>query len=156
MAVSADRRTILMVDDDGEDCMLVRDALRETGRDLDLRFLHNGEEVFEYLRGEGEYSQQDVPWPDLTLLDLKMPRKGGRETLAELKADRRLRRIPIVVLTTSSAADDIEVSYDGGVNCYVTKPTTFRDLVRVLDIITRYWFDVVELPPKDPHGRQPD
>ena len=104
-----------MADDDGEDCLLVRDALRETGRPCDLRFVRDGEELFDYLRHEGEYEDgRDAPWPDLILLDLKMPRKDGRETLRELKSDPHWRRIPVVALTTSTAGDDVEFCYDVG------------------------------------------
>jgi len=101
MSKSAQRRTILMVDDDGEDCALVGDALREIGRSYDLRFVHNGEELFDYLHRKGEFAEsRGVPRPDLILLDLKMPRKDGRETLRELKQDPAWRRVPIVVLTS--------------------------------------------------------
>ena len=88
------------------------------GRPCDLRFVRDGEELFDYLRHAGEYADgRDAPWPDLILLDLKMPRKDGRETLRDLKTDPQLRRIPVVALTTSSASDDVEFSYDVGVNC---------------------------------------
>jgi len=157
MTKSTRRKTILMADDDVEDCMLVRDALAETGRDCDMRFVRDGEELFDYLRREGEYVDgRDAPPPDLILLDLKMPRKDGRETIRDLKADSRFRGIPVVALTTSSASDDVEVSYDTGVNSYITKPATFRELVEILDLVTRYWFDVAELPPKACHGGKAD
>ena len=112
MSNSTQRRTILMADDDAEDCLLVRDALLETGRPCDLRFVRDGEELFDYLRHEGEYVDgRDSPWPDLILMDLKMPRKDGRETIRDLKTDPRYRQIPVVALTTSSASDDVEFSY---------------------------------------------
>lgn len=153
MSKFTQRRTILMADDDVEDCLLVRDALGETGRPCDLRFVRDGEELFDYLRHEGEYVDgRESPWPDLILLDLKMPRKDGRETIRDLKSDPRYRRIPVIALTTSSAGDDVECSYNIGVNSYITKPTTFRDLVAVLDALANYWFNVVELPPKAPYG----
>lgn len=146
------RRTILMADDDAEDCSLVGDALREIGRPCDLRFVRDGEELFDYLACAGEYVDgRDSPWPDLILLDLKMPRKDGRETIRDLKADPRYRGIPVIALTTSSARDDVESSYALGVNSYIAKPTTFRDLVDILELIARYWFEVVELPPKADH-----
>jgi CheY-like chemotaxis protein len=155
MSVSSQRRTILMADDDVEDCLLVRDALQEADIKCDLRFVRDGEELFDYLRHEGEYVDgRDLPWPDLILLDLKMPRKDGRETIRDLKSDPRFRRIPVVALTTSSASDDVEFSYDIGVNCYIAKPTTFRDLVEVLGALGKFWFDVVELPPKANHDRK--
>jgi CheY-like chemotaxis protein len=155
MAKSAPCRTILMADDDSDDCVLAGDALRETGAACDLRFVTNGEELLDYLRREGEYEGgREAPRPDLILLDLKMPRKDGRETLRELKADPRWRAIPIVVLTTSTAADDVNFCYEAGVNAYVTKPASFRKLVKVLGAITRYWFNVAQLPPKADHRGQ--
>lgn len=157
MSESHKRRTILMADDDGEDCVLVGDALRETGRTCDLRFVRNGEELFDYLRRQGEYEGgSDAPRPDLILLDLKMPRKDGREALRELKADPIWRQIPVVVLTTSAADDDVNACYEMGVNAYVTKPVSFRKLVKVLDAITKYWFDVAQLPPRTSHGGKSD
>ena len=154
MPKSVPLRTILMADDDGEDCALVRDALHAADRSYDLRCVRNGEELFAYLRGQGEYeAPRDAPLPDLILLDLKMPRKDGRETLVELKADPQWRAIPVIALTTSSNGADVKFCYDAGVNAYVTKPATFRGLVRVLERITRYWFELAELPPKGRHGR---
>ena len=142
-----------MADDDAEDCLLVRDALLETGRPFELCFVHDGEELFDYLLHAGEYVDgRSSPWPDLILLDLKMPRKDGRETIRDLKSDPRYRRIPVIALTTSSASDDIGFSYSVGVNCYITKPTTFRDLVDTLDALGKFWFDMVELPSKASHG----
>ncbi len=153
MPSNVQRRTVLMVDDDAEDCLLVRDALREAGRSCDVRFVRDGEELFDYLRHTGEYCQgYGAPWPDLILLDLKMPRKDGRESLGELKADPRCRRIPVVVLTSSTAESDVEFCYSLGANSYVTKPSGFRELVELLDVLGRYWFDVVLLPPKARHG----
>ena len=153
MSQSTQRRTILMADDDGEDCVLVGDALRATGRACDLHFVRNGEELFDYLRHRGEYAEQrGTPRPDLILLDLKMPRKDGRETLRELKSDPHWRPIPVIMLTTSTAGDDVRFCYDMGVNAYVTKPATFRKWVEILDTLTKYWFDVVQLSPKTCHG----
>jgi len=147
-------RTILMADDDGEDCLLVRDALRETGQACKLHFVHNGEELFDYLRCEGEYVElAEPPKPDLILLDLKMPRKDGRETLRDLKTDPAWRSIPVIVLTTSTADDDVTFCYDRGVNSYLTKPSTFRELVELLASLTQYWFHTVELPSSHRHGK---
>jgi CheY-like chemotaxis protein len=142
------RRTILMADDDAEDCQLVRDALGEAGQTHDLRFVRDGEELFDYLRHCGEYENcSAAPRPDLILLDFKMPRKDGREALKEIKADPQLRRIPVVVLTTSAVEEDIAFSYDMGVNSFITKPTTFRQWVEIVSILSKYWFEVVKLPP---------
>jgi CheY-like chemotaxis protein len=142
------RRTILMVDDDAEDYHLVRDALAESGQGHDLRFVRNGEEMFDYLRHLGEYEDPlKAPLPDLILLDLKMPCMDGREALHEIKNDPQLRRIPVIVLTTSTAEDDVAYAYDTGVNSFVTKPATFRQWVKVIKTLSKYWFMVVELPP---------
>ena len=140
-------RTILMADDDADDCLLVEEALRESKQPHDLRIVRDGQQLLDYLRRRGEYQQSPhVPRPDLILLDLKMPRKDGREALSELKADPRLRSIPIVVLTTSTARDDIGFCYRMGVNSYITKPATFSGLVDLLGTLSKYWFELVELP----------
>jgi two-component system, response regulator len=152
MVEAGKRCTILMADDDAEDCQLVRDALGEAGQSHDLRFVRDGEELFDYLRHRGEYENSSAaPQPDLILLDFKMPRKDGREALGELKADPQLRRIPVVVLTTSTVEDDIAFAYDIGVNSFITKPTTFRQWVEIVNTLSKYWFEVVELPPRDCH-----
>lgn len=137
-----------MADDDAEDCQLVRDALGEAGQTHDLRFVRDGEELFDYLRHRGEYENgRTAPLPDLILLDFKMPRKDGREALKEIKADPQLRRIPVVVLSTSTVDDDIAFSYDMGVNSFITKPATFRQWVKIIKVLSKYWFEIVELPP---------
>jgi CheY-like chemotaxis protein len=142
------QRTILMADDDAEDCQLVLDAMRESGMNYELRFVRDGEELIEYLRFQGEYiNSRAAPRPDLILLDFKMPRKDGREALLEIKGDPQLRRIPVVALTTSTAEDDIAFSYETGANSYITKPTSFREWVEIVEILGKYWFEVVELPP---------
>lgn len=139
--------TILMADDDEEDCMLAEDALRESRLKNPIHFVHDGEQLLAYLRREGEY--QDAVRPGLILLDLNMPRKDGREALAEIRGDPALRRIPIVVLTTSKAESDILKSYDLGANSYITKPISFEALIEVMRIIGRYWFEIVELADND-------
>ena len=112
--------------------------------------MEDGEELLEYLQRRGRYADlKDAPLPGLILLDLNMPRKDGREALKEIKADANLRRIPIVVLTTSKAEEDILRTYDLGVNSYITKPVTFKSLVELIKLLGRYWFEVVELPPDD-------
>ena len=141
---------ILMVDDDPEDSLLVREALGETGYRHQLRFLYNGEELLDYLHRRGKYvDQQSSPRPDLILLDLKMPKMEGKEVIRQLKSDPLLKRIPIVVLTTSTAQDDICSAYQTGVNSYVTKPVTFRELVDIMKGLGKYWFEVVKLPPAE-------
>jgi CheY-like chemotaxis protein len=141
---------ILMADDDTDDCLLVRDALNEACGRCDLRFVGDGEELFEYLGRDGKFAEVGAaPRPDLILLDLRMPRKDGRESLRQLKAEPRWRRIPVVVLTTSTSEDDIRFAYDHGVNSYMTKPTTFRELVDAVGLLIRYWFKLIRCPPAD-------
>ena len=140
--------TILMADDDADDRRLTRDALEESRLANDLRFVENGEELLDYLRNKGKYSDpESAPRPGLILLDLNMPRKDGRTALKEMKADPDLRQIPVTVLTTSKADEDIFRSYDLGVNSYIVKPVTFEALVDILQTLEKYWFEIVELPP---------
>jgi CheY-like chemotaxis protein len=112
--------------------------------------VENGEELLEYLYRRGKYSDPAVsPRPGLILLDLNMPKKDGRQALKEIKADPSLRSIPIVVLTTSKAEEDILRSYDLGVNSFIVKPVTFEGLVDIMKTLTKYWFEIVELPPQE-------
>jgi len=142
--------TILLADDDPDDRKLTQDAFTENRLVNVLHCVEDGEELMEYLRRQGRYvDQKDAPLPGLILLDLNMPRKDGREALKEIKADPALRRIPVVVLTTSKAEEDILRTYDLGVNSYVTKPVTFKSLVELIKVLGRYWFEVVELPPDE-------
>ena len=139
--------TILMADDDPDDCMLAEEALAEAHLANELRIVGDGEELLDYLYRRGNYSELDAaPRPGLILLDLNMPRKDGREALTELKADPVLRRIPIVVLTTSKAEEDILRTYDLGVNSFITKPVTFEGLVNLMRSLANYWFEIVSLP----------
>lgn len=139
---------ILLADDDEEDRMLAADAMRESRVANDLRFVEDGEELLDYLYKRGSYAGTDAaPTPGLILLDLNMPRKDGREALREIKADPDLRRIPVVVLTTSKAEEDIYRTYDLGANSFITKPVSFDGLVNVMRDIGRYWIEIVELPP---------
>jgi CheY-like chemotaxis protein len=139
--------TILMADDDDDDRRLTKEALLEGRLANDLRFVENGEELMDYLRHQGKYAGQETPRPGLILLDLNMPRKDGRAVLKEIKSDPELRTIPVVVLTTSHAEEDIYKSYDLGVNSYIVKPVTFEALVDILQTLEKYWFEIVELPP---------
>jgi CheY-like chemotaxis protein len=139
---------ILLADDDEEDRMLAADALEESRVVNDFRFVEDGEELLDYLYRRGRYTEPDSsPTPGLILLDLNMPRKDGREALREIKADPDLRRIPVVVLTTSKAEEDIYRTYDLGANSFITKPVSFEGLVSVMRDIGRYWIEIVELPP---------
>lgn len=140
---------LLIAEDDLEDRMLLQDALTESRLANELRFVSDGEELLEYLRHEGRYaSAPAAPRPGLILLDLNMPKMDGREALRELKLDPNLRHIPVVVLTTSKAEEDIFRTYDLGVSSFITKPVSFQGLVEVVQALGRYWFDVVELPPR--------
>jgi CheY-like chemotaxis protein len=139
---------ILLADDDEEDRMLAASALEASRVVNDLRFVEDGEELLEYLYRRGRYADPgSAPTPGLILLDLNMPRKDGREALREIKADPDLRRIPVVVLTTSKAEEDIYRTYDLGANSFIAKPVSFDGLVRVMRDIGRYWIEIVELPP---------
>lgn len=140
--------TILMADDDPDDRQLTKEALEEGRLINDIRFVENGEEMMEYLRRTGRYAPPaECPRPGLILLDLNMPRKDGRTVLKEIKSDPALRTIPVVVLTTSKADEDVYRSYDLGVNSYIVKPVTFEALVDILVTLEKYWFEIVELPP---------
>jgi CheY-like chemotaxis protein len=132
--------TILLADDDEDDRMMTRDALRDAR-------LHN-ELLMDYLHRRGRHADpQDSPRPGLILLDLNMPRMDGREALRAIKQDTDLRSIPVVVLTTSKAEEDIVRTYDLGVNSFITKPVTFLGLVEVMKVYSRYWLEIVDLPP---------
>lgn len=140
-------KVVLMAEDDSDDRLLVKDAMAECGWDGDLRFVEDGEELLDYLRHSGKYGQPaTAPRPGLILLDLNMPRKDGREALREIKADAGLRRIPVVVLTTSKADTDIGRTYDLGANSFIAKPIQFDAFVNVMRILGQYWFNTVELP----------
>ena len=139
--------TILIADDDADDCLMAKEALEEARLANDLHFVADGEDLMDYLLHRGKYSEgKNAPCPGLILLDLNMPRKDGREALKEIKADPDLRRIPIVVLTTSKAEEDIYRTYDLGVNSFITKPVSFDGLVEVMKVLSEYWFHIVKLP----------
>jgi CheY-like chemotaxis protein len=137
-----------MADDDEDDRVLTAEALRNSRLANEIRFVIDGEDLMNYLRRIGQYagSNGDAPRPGIILLDLNMPKKDGREALAEIKADPELRQIPVVVLTTSKAEEDIVRTYDLGVNSFITKPVTFDGLADAMRTLATYWFDLVELP----------
>jgi CheY-like chemotaxis protein len=137
-----------MADDDEDDRVLTADALKRSRLINDVRFVVDGDDLMQYLRGQGAYATGGVPSPrpGLILLDLNMPKKDGREALAEIKSDPVLRSIPVVVLTTSKAEEDIVRTYDLGVNSFVSKPVSFDELAAVMRTLACYWFDLVELP----------
>jgi CheY-like chemotaxis protein len=138
--------TILMADDDADDRELAREALTESRLLNDLYTVNDGAELLEFLRHDGAYADTDTPRPDLILLDLNMPKIDGREALGALKNDPKLRSIPVVILTTSRAEEDIARSYDLGANSFISKPVTFAGLVEVMRELGRYWVVIVELP----------
>lgn len=148
---SHNNRTILMVDDDPDDFFLAREAFEVSGQPGDFRLLPDGEELMDYLCRRGKFTGlANAPFPCLILLDLNMPRKDGREALKEIKKVPYLRRIPIVVFTTSAETEDISLSYELGASSYITKPVTFDGLVEVMESLVDYWLKVVMLPGQHP------
>lgn len=138
---------ILIADDDEEDRMLLKDAFEESHLLNEIYFVDDGEELTDYLYRKGQYTNPLLsPRPGMILLDLNMPKKDGREALREIKANPELRTIPIIILTTSRAEEDIIRSYDLGVNSFITKPVTFKSLIEVVQMLGRYWLEIVELP----------
>ncbi len=138
---------ILLADDDEDDCMLAREALAESRLSSELYVVRDGEELMDYLYHRGRYvSLSSSPRPGLILLDLNMPKKDGREALKEIKNDAELRKIPVIVLTTSKAPEDIYRTYELGANSFIIKPMNFAALVEVMRTIGKYWFEIVELP----------
>jgi CheY-like chemotaxis protein len=147
MNQSTNQIIILLADDDPEDRMMIKEAFEESRLINTLQFVEDGEELMDYLYQRGKYASSPRPsLPGLILLDLNMPRKDGREALAEIKKDPELRKIPVVVLTTSKAEEDVFRSYDLGVNSYISKPVTFEALVEVMKSLGKYWIEIVELP----------
>jgi len=139
--------TILMADDDEDDRLLTRDALTESRVLNDFHCVADGIELMKYLRREGLYKDEELyPAPSLILLDLNMPRLDGRGALEQIKADARLRSIPVIILTTSKAEEDMLRAYDLGAASYITKPVTFDKLVELMKSLGRYWVEFVELP----------
>lgn len=138
---------ILIADDDAEDRMLIRDAFIESRLNNNLQFVEDGEQLIDYLYNRGAYAdKKQFPRPGLILLDLNMPRKDGREALKEIKSEEQFRSIPVVVLTTSKAEEDILKTYDLGVSSFITKPVKFDALVDIMKTLNKYWFEIVELP----------
>ncbi len=146
MNASGKPLVILMADDDADDRLLAQDALGEARVNGELRFVENGEELLDYLYRRSRYASEDATRPDLILLDLNMPKKDGREALREIKSQAELRRIPVVVLTTSKSESDISQIYDMGANSFISKPVSFDSLVNVMKALGHYWLETVELP----------
>jgi chemotaxis family two-component system response regulator Rcp1 len=135
---------VLLVDDDEGDIELTREAFLDSKIQVDLDVCYNGAEALSYLKKEGEYSEAKTP--DLILLDLNMPIKDGRETLMDIKKDETLRKIPVVILTTSQSEEDVMKSYDLGCNCYVSKPVDIKEFSKIVKVLEEFWFTIVKLP----------
>lgn len=149
MITAAKSMVILMADDDADDRLLAKDAFDECHLPGEVRFVEDGEDLLEYLQHRGKYAQgANAPTPNLILLDLNMPKKDGREALREIKSTPDLRKIPVIVLTTSKADTDIAKIYDLGANSFISKPVAFDSLVKVMQVIGHYWCEIVELPVK--------
>jgi two-component system, response regulator len=144
---------ILLAEDDDDDSMLNTQALMENQLANGMHHVHDGVELLEYLQQQGAYALPDsVPAPSLIPLDFNMPCKDGREARREIKSDFRFRRLPVVVLPTSRAREDIVRSYDLGVNSFISNPVSFHGLVEAIKVLGRYWFEVVELPQEERYG----
>jgi CheY-like chemotaxis protein len=147
MTGTAQKVIILLADDDADDREMARKALEKTHLANDFYTVADGEELLDFLHHRGQFAPPALsPTPGLILLDLNMPKKDGREALAEIKTDPALRRIPVVVMTTSQAEQDIFSSYDLGSNSFISKPVTLAGLVQVMTVIGQYWFQTVKLP----------
>lgn len=138
---------ILVVEDNPGDARLIREVLNDNRSYSSLHIVNDGVEAMSFLHNEGKYA--DVPKPDLIILDLNLPRKDGREVLAEIKADKDLLHIPIVIMTISQAEEDIFKSYKLHANCYITKPIDLNEFIKVVKSIEDFWFSVVKLAPKN-------
>ena len=136
---------ILLVEDNPGDHRLTKEALHEGKVYNNLHWVKDGVEAIDFLKQRGRYA--GAPRPDIILLDLNLPKKDGREVLSEIKGDRELRAIPVVILTTSKAEEDVLKSYDLHANCYVTKPVDLEKFIVVIQSIDRFWLSVVTLPP---------
>ncbi|BAZ50893.1 response regulator receiver protein [Nostoc sp. NIES-4103] len=137
---------VLLVEDNPGDAQLTRIALEDSKISIHLNVVEDGVEAMAFLRKQEKYAH--VPHPDIVLLDLNLPRKDGREVLAEIKTDDNLKRIPVVVLTTSQAEEDVLRAYDLAANCYITKPVDFDQFVKIVQSIEHFWFAIVKLPPE--------
>ena len=140
---------IVVADDDADDRMMIKDAFNESKLGNPIDFVEDGVQLLEYLRREGSYAKfAGQPYPGFILLDLNMPRKDGRTVLKEIKSDPVLHRIPIIILTTSKAEEDIIKTYNLGVNSFICKPVSFDKLVDIVKTVGHYWIEIVALPPE--------
>lgn len=139
---------VLLAEDDPDDRLLIRRAFHAVAPDSTITMLADGEEVLEYLNRRGPYADpSEAPWPSIILLDLNMPRKDGHQVVREIKMVADFRSIPIVILSTSVSEQDIMLSYDLGVNAFISKPSSFSKLKRMVRSLSDFWFDIVRLPP---------
>lgn len=138
------RYCVLLIEDNPGDVRLTQEAFRETGADIDLQVVMDGVEAVAYLQNEREYA--DKPRPDLILLDLNLPKWGGRQVLEKIKKDQDLLRIPVVVLTTSNAAADVLACYDLHANCFINKPVDFDNFFQIITYIQKFWLETATLP----------
>jgi CheY-like chemotaxis protein len=146
MKLKSQSVTILIAEDDPDDCLLMEEVFRESGQGYKLVFVQDGVELFQYLRKQAGYANSiSVKRPDLILLDLNMPRMDGLEALAEIKADPNLRSIPVVVLTISTTEEHVLRTYELGGAGFIIKPANIDDMVQVVKVLDQYWFEVVEL-----------
>ena len=138
---------VLMADDDEDDQLLAKSAFRRSGVPMDVRFVKDGVELMDYLRHAGDFTApESAPRPALVLIDLNMPRKDGREVLAEIRADPELQLLPVIVFTTSHSDHDVRLAYQLGANAYVTKPVSFVELAEMVGALGHYWLELVRLP----------
>jgi CheY-like chemotaxis protein len=138
-----------MADDDEDDCTMTAAALAQNRLTNEIRVVHDGVELLDYLHRRGKFAdERSSPRPGLILLDLNMPRMNGREALTEIKGHPDLRQIPVVVLTTSKTEEDIFKTYNLGANSFISKPVTFQALVEVVRVVANYWLEIVALPPE--------
>jgi CheY-like chemotaxis protein len=137
---------VLLVEDNPGDAELTRIALEDSKISVNLNVVEDGVEAMAFLQKQGNYA--NAPHPDIVLLDLNLPKKDGREVLAEIKADKKLRRIPVVVLTTSQSEEDILKAYNLSANCFITNPVDFDQFVKIVQSIENFWFAIVKLPPE--------
>ena len=141
--------SILIADDDPDDRMMIQEAFTENRIANEISFVEDGEQLMAYLHRKGAFAElKDRPYPGIILLDLNMPKKDGLEALHELKADPELCRIPVIVLTTSQAEEDIVHTYGLGVSSFITKPVSYDGLVDAVRVICQYWIQIVALPPE--------
>ncbi|ARK13623.2 response regulator [Fibrivirga algicola] len=139
-------KTILIADDDADDRLFMIEALRHNGFRHDVKFVEDGEDLMNYLTRQNGFTAENAPLPSLILLDLNMPRKNGFQALAEIRGNKGLRRLPVVVMSTSTSNGDVFKTYDIGVNSYIVKPSNFNRLVEVVSSLKYYWLETVQLP----------